>query len=89
MDTEANADGTMPGAPNRWSGAGGRDHSWVPLRPDRVVEVRYTWSTAGRFRGTTKMLRWRPDRNPESCLLSQLAEPPPLPPDSLLHDIVG
>ena len=89
MDAEANADGTMPGAPNRWSAAGGRNHSWVPLRPDRVVEVRYTWSTAGRFRGTTKMLRWRPDRDPESCLLSQLAEPAPLPPNSLLRDIVG
>ena len=89
MDAEANADGTMPGAPNRWSGASGRDHSWTPLRPDRVVEVRYTWTTAGRFRGTTKMLRWRPDREPESCRLDQLAEPPPLPPDSILRDIVG
>lgn len=88
MDAEANADGTMPGAPNRWSGARGRDHSWIPLRPERVVEVRYTWTTAGRFRGTTKMLRWRPDRDVASCLLTQLAEPPPLPPDSLLRSIV-
>mgnify|MGYP001822351276 CR=1 FL=1 len=89
MDAEANADGTMPGAPNRWSGAGGRDHSWIPLRPNRVAEVRYNWATAGRFRGTTKMLRWRPDREPASCLTTQLAEPPPLPPDSLLRSIVG
>lgn len=89
MDAEANADGSMPGAPNRWSGASGRDHSWIPVRPERVVEVRYTWTTAGRFRGTTKMLRWRPDREPESCLLSQLAEPDPLAPDSLLRPIVG
>ncbi len=75
MSAEANADGSMPGAPNRWSDASGRDHTWIPLRPDRVAEVRYTWSTAGRFRGTTKMLRWRPDRAPESCLLDQLSEP--------------
>lgn len=79
MDAEANADGSMPGAPNRWSGANGRDHSWVPLRPERVVEVSYTWATAGRFRGTTKMLRWRPDRDPDSCSTAQLAEPEPVP----------
>ena len=79
MDAEANADGSMPGAPNRWSGAGGRDHSWIPLRPERVVEVSYTWATAGRFRGTTRMLRWRPDRDPSSCSTEQLAEPAPVP----------
>lgn len=76
MDVEANADGSMPGAPNRWSNAGDRDHSWTPLRPERVVEVQYNWATAGRFRGTTKMLRWRPDRDPESCSTEQLSDPP-------------
>lgn len=79
MDAEAHEDGSMPGAPNRWSGANGRDQSWIPLRPERVVEVRYTWATAGRFRGTTKMLRWRPDRDPASCATEQLAEPAPVP----------
>jgi ATP-dependent DNA ligase len=79
MDTEANADGSMPGAPNRWSGAGGRDHSWRPLRPERVVEVGYTWATSGRFRGTTRLVRWRPDRDPDSCSIAQLAEPEPVP----------
>ena len=89
MDAEANADGSMPGAPNRWSGANGRDHSWIPLRVERVVEVQYTWSTSGRFRGTTRMLRWRPDREPESCLTEQLSDPEPLAEDSLLRTIVG
>lgn len=84
MDAEANADGSMPGAPNRWSGANGRDHSWVPLRPDRVVEVSYTWATSGRFRGTTKLVRWRPDRDPGSCSTAQLAEPDPVPIDEVL-----
>jgi len=79
MDAEANADGSMPGAPNRWNGASGRDHSWIPLRPERVVEVSYTWATAGRFRGTTKMLRWRPDKDPQVCSTDQLAEPDPVP----------
>lgn len=88
MDAEANADGSMPGAPNRWSGASGRDHTWIPVRPERVVEVRYTWTTAGRFRGTTKMLRWRPDREPESCSTDQLAEPDPIPADSPVRPIV-
>ena len=89
MDAEANADGSMPGAPNRWSGTNGRDHSWIPLRPTRVVEVQYTWTTAGRFRGTTRLLRWRPDREPESCSTDQLSEPEPLPDESPLHDIVS
>jgi ATP-dependent DNA ligase len=89
MDAAANADGSMPGAPNRWSGASGRDHSWIPVRPERVVEVRYTWTTAGRFRGTTKMLRWRPDREPDSCSTNQLADPDPIPADSPVRPIVG
>jgi ATP-dependent DNA ligase len=83
-DSGANADGSMPGAPNRWSGAAGRDHSWIPLRPERVVEVSYTWASAGRFRGTTKMLRWRPDREPASCSTDQLAEPAPVPIEEVL-----
>jgi ATP-dependent DNA ligase len=78
LDAEANADGSMPGAPNRWSGASDRDHTWTPLRPERVVEVSYTWATAGRFRGTTKMVRWRPDRDPVSCRTAQLREPDPV-----------
>lgn len=71
MEAEAHADGSMPGAPNRWSGANGRDHSWIPVRPDRVVEVKYVLATDGRFRGTTRFLRWRPDRTPESATLDQ------------------
>jgi ATP-dependent DNA ligase len=79
LQAEAHEDGSMPGAPSRWSGSSGRDPSWIPLRPERVAEVRYTWATAGRFRGTTKMQRWRPDREPASCSTDQLAEPDPVP----------
>lgn len=71
MEAEAHVDGSMPGAPNRWSGANGRDHSWIPVRPVRVVEVKYVLATDGRFRGTTRMLRWRPDREPESATIDQ------------------
>lgn len=71
MDPEAHKDGTMPGAPNRWSGANGRDHSWIPVRPERVVEVKYVLATDGRFRGTTRFVRWRPDRDADSATLDQ------------------
>lgn len=72
MSPEAHADGSMPGAPNRWSGASsGRDHSWRPLRPELVVEVRYVLATDGRFRGTTRMMRWRPDREAASATIDQ------------------
>ena len=74
MQAEAHQDGSMPGAPNRWSGANGRDHSWIPVRPERVVEVKYVLATDGRFRGTTRFVRWRPDREPESALLSQFPD---------------
>ncbi len=79
MRAEAHADGSMPGAPNRWSGANsGRDHSWIPLRPERVVEVKYVLATDGRFRGTTRLLRWRPDRTAESATFEQFPDLEPV-----------
>ena len=59
----------MPGTPHRWSQQ--RDHSWVPLRPERVAEVGYQQLTAGRLRHPAKFLRWRPDRSPDSCTFDQ------------------
>jgi len=77
-DAEAHAaeDGRMPGAPNRWSGK--KDHSWVPLRIEKVVEVKYGSTLNGRFREVTKVLRWRPDKTPAECDFSQLDEPVPV-----------
>ncbi|MFF0299903.1 ATP-dependent DNA ligase [Streptomyces sp. NPDC001651] len=64
----------LPGAPSRWSGK--KDLSWVPLRPERVVEVAYDHMENGaRFRHTARFRRWRPDRAPESCTYAQLEEP--------------
>ncbi|KUL78238.1 MULTISPECIES: ATP-dependent DNA ligase [unclassified Streptomyces] len=64
----------LPGAPSRWSGK--KDLSWVPLRPERVVEVAYDHMENGaRFRHTARFRRWRPDRTPESCTYAQLEEP--------------
>jgi ATP-dependent DNA ligase len=71
MNPEAHQGSSMPGAPNRWSGANGRDNSWIPVRPERVVEVKYVLATDGRFRGTTRFMRWRPDREPESATIDQ------------------
>ncbi len=58
---------------SRWSA--GKDLSFVPLRPERVVEVRYDHMEGARFRHTTQFVRWRPDRSPPSCTFAQLEEP--------------
>jgi ATP-dependent DNA ligase len=58
---------------SRW--AAGKDLSFVPLRPERVVEVRYEHMEGVRFRHTAQFVRWRPDRDPESCTYEQLEEP--------------
>lgn len=58
---------------SRWSV--GKDLSFTPLRPERVVEVRYEHMEGARFRHTAQFNRWRPDRTPESCTYEQLEEP--------------
>jgi ATP-dependent DNA ligase len=58
---------------SRWNA--GKDLSFVPLRPERVVEVRYDHMEGTRFRHTTQFTRWRPDRDPRSCTYAQLDEP--------------
>jgi ATP-dependent DNA ligase len=60
----------MPGAQSRWSG--GKDLSWVPLRPERVCEVRYDHLQGNRFRHAAVFLRWRPDKPAEDCRYDQL-----------------
>jgi ATP-dependent DNA ligase len=52
-----------------------KDLSFVPLRPERVVEVRYDHMEGPRFRHTAQFVRWRPDREPRSCTFDQLEEP--------------
>ena len=58
---------------SRWNV--GKDLSFVPLRPERVVEVRYDHMEGTRFRHTAQFVRWRPDRSPSSCTFAQLEEP--------------
>jgi ATP-dependent DNA ligase len=63
----------LPGEPSRWSQ--GKDQSWEPLRPERVVEVSYDYMEGHRFRHVTHFVRWRPDREPASCTFDQLERP--------------
>lgn len=63
----------VPGTQSRWSA--GKDLSFVPLRPERVLEVGYDHMEGRRFRHTAQFKRWRPDRDPESCGYAQLEEP--------------
>jgi ATP-dependent DNA ligase len=62
--------GTAPGGPSRWSTE--RSAEWVPLRPELVVEVQYDHFTGTRFRHGTKLLRWRPDKDPRECTMQQV-----------------
>jgi ATP-dependent DNA ligase len=57
---------------SRWNP--GKVLTFVPLRPERVVEVRYEHMEGRRFRHTAQFVRWRPDREPRSCTYAQLEE---------------
>ena len=58
--------------PNRWGGSGLEEQ---PLRPELVVEVRYDKVQGHRFRHGTKLLRFRPDKDPRSCTWAELRPP--------------
>jgi ATP-dependent DNA ligase len=61
----------LPGSPNRWSG-GRRSANWIPLRPERVVEVTCENVSNHRFRHPARFVRWRPDKDPSGCSIDQL-----------------
>jgi ATP-dependent DNA ligase len=65
--------GHTPGGPSRWSSD--RSSAWQPLMPLLVVEVRYDHVSGDRFRHGTKLMRWRPDKNPRQCTFEQLQRP--------------
>jgi ATP-dependent DNA ligase len=62
--------GNAPGGPSRWSTD--RTGEWEPVDPRVVVEVAYDHFTGGRFRHGTKLLRWRPDKDPRQCTMDQV-----------------
>ncbi len=67
---ESGAAVTGEGERSRFSGA--KDTSFVRLRPERVLEVRYDQLEGTRFRHTVQFERWRPDRDARSCTYEQL-----------------
>ena len=74
--------GRLRGAAGRWTPE--MEPDWLPLRPERVVEVAYDQVDLGRFRHPARFVRWRPDRDPPSCTFDQL-EVARTPVEQLLH----
>lgn len=72
VETDA-AGGAVTGETERSRFSGAKDVSFVRLRPERVLEVRYDQLEGRRFRHTVQFERWRPDRDdPRSCTFEQL-----------------
>jgi ATP-dependent DNA ligase len=67
--------------PNRW-GTGELEEA--ALRPELVVEVRYDKLEKHRFRHGTRLLRFRPDKDPDQCTWREVR--PPRSPDDLAVD---
>ena len=59
------------GEASRWTA--GRDLEWVELRPELVAEVSFDHASGGRIRHGARLLRWRPDRDPRTCLMEQMS----------------
>jgi len=53
-----------------------REQDWTPVAPELVCEVAYDQLDDHRLRHPARFRRWRPDREPRSCLLDQLDVPP-------------
>ncbi len=62
--------GAAPGGPSRWSTE--RSTEWQPLAPKLVVEVQYDHFSGHRFRHGTKLLHWRPEKQPADCTINQV-----------------
>ena len=62
-----------PGVVNRWNAK--KNMTFVPLRPELVVEAAYDQLQGDRFRHNPRFTRWRPDRTAESCRFDQLERP--------------
>jgi ATP-dependent DNA ligase len=60
------------GEPSRWKSE--EELVWEGLRPELVCEVAFDHITGRRIRHGAKFLRWRTDKAPRECLLSQLRD---------------
>jgi ATP-dependent DNA ligase len=60
------------GEPSRWKSD--EELVWEGLRPELVCEVAFDHITGQRIRHGSKFLRWRHDKEPNECHLSQLRD---------------
>ena len=60
------------GEPSRWKSD--EELVWEGLRPELVCEVNFDHITGNRIRHGSKFARWRDDKDPEECLITQLRE---------------
>jgi ATP-dependent DNA ligase len=58
------------GEPSRWKSE--EELVWEGLRPELVCEVEFDHITGHRIRHGAKFARWRTDKEPRECVLSQL-----------------
>ena len=65
----------VTGETDRSRFSSGKDVSFVRLKPELVIEVRYDQMEGARFRHTVQFDRWRPDRDAVSCTFDQLEKP--------------
>jgi ATP-dependent DNA ligase len=70
--------------PNRW-GTGELEEA--ALKPKLVVEVRFDKLEKSRFRHGTKLIRFRPDKDPEQCTWREV-RPPRRPGDLAVEDLL-
>jgi ATP-dependent DNA ligase len=70
--------------PNRW-GTNGLEEA--ALKPELVAEVRYDKLEKHRFRHGTKLIRFRPDKDPDQCTWREV-RPPRRPDDLAVEDLL-
>ena len=71
--------------PTRW-GTNGLEEA--PLKPELVVEVRYDKLEKHRFRHGTKLIRFRPDKDPDQCTWREV-RPARSPDDLAVEDLLS
>ena len=71
--------------PNRW---GTGELEQVALKPERVVEVRFDKLEKSRFRHGTRLIRFRPDKDPAQCTWREV-RPPRRPGDLTVDQLIA
>jgi ATP-dependent DNA ligase len=80
------SDKRIPGGQSRWSR--GKELDWNPVKPEVVVEVRYDKLERNRFRHGTRLIRFRPDKDPKQCTWREV-RPPRRKGDPTVESLLG